>query len=161
MRRSRELFEKPSQAPAADGPLHRQAKSGHGQGAAYSSPLRGRLHPSSSSSSALTIAERQAKQYHQLVAACSYATDGVHRYQRWDLPGDTLLQFLAPNPAVHRRQRGKKQARPLLSLWMPDTVVYCGRDGPLWIYSDKDGKVRSTRDSSVHEGSFCRGAHLE
>ena len=59
------------------------------------------------------------------------------------LPGDLLYQFLAPQ----KRYFSSSILSPL-RMWLPDTIVHCGRDGPLWLYSDRNGYIHRRKDFS-------------
>ena len=101
---------------------------------------------------------RKQDQYVSLAKAINVGhEDGNFCYERGLLPGDLLFQFLAPRPKINsetgaeekpvgkRRLRTKsmdtsrissprKENLKRLRMWMPDTIVYSGRDGPMWLY---------------------------
>ena len=113
---------------------------------------------------------RGTMQYRLNVKAADIGkNDPEFNYFRGLMPGDLLFQFFAPRPRLSPESReeirptssGRRLRRPRelarggkasnqhprkvdpkrLQIWMPDTVVYCGRDGPMWLYSHSDGYV--------------------
>jgi hypothetical protein len=90
----------------------------------------------------------------------SFEDDGLdietgYVYDRLLAPGDLLLQFLAPKekdnaprPDVPSHVLARQQQRKNLKrlrMWMPDTVVYCGVDGPFWLFSHRNGLLYRTQ----------------
>jgi hypothetical protein len=110
---------------------------------------------------------RKQQQYDALIKAVSVGQeDSKFSYERGLLPGDLLFQFFAPrqkhntDTGLEEKPPGKRRSRSLsqsksaevdktslkvnlkrLRMWIPDTVVYCGRDGPVWLYTHTDGYV--------------------
>ena len=123
---------------------------------------------------------RKQQQYQALIKAVSIGQeDSQFSYERGLLPGDLLFQFLAPKQPVdietghEKKPEGKKRPRSLsqsksvaadrnsrkvnlrrLRMWVPDTIVYCGRDGPMWLYTHSDGYVY--RSHSFDAASLIR-----
>jgi hypothetical protein len=101
---------------------------------------------------------RLKAQHQQLFEDVSFQDKDIYLYERVLCPGDTLLQFLAPmdsfdaeppNVPSHKLASTGGNGRvnlKRLRMWMPDTVVFCGADGPFWLFSHRDGLLYRTKD---------------
>ena len=97
-------------------------------------------------------------QHEQLFKDISFQDQDLYLYERILCPGDTLLQFLAPMDSFdaepphvpsHKLASTGTNGRvnlKRLRMWMPDTVVFCGADGPFWLFSHRDGLLYRTKD---------------
>ena len=103
------------------------------------------------------LEDRLDSQHQQLFEEVSFTDDNLdtgYVYERLLVPGDLLLQFLAPKepegatrPDVPSYVLAKQQQRKNLKrlrMWMPDTVVHTGADGPFWLFTHRDGLLYRT-----------------